>query len=64
MFNLITIDMKKYLYVEVIRNDGSTFVNELKLSEAHFISQLAQENRRLIVRLLTCNKEYYKCIFG
>lgn len=56
--------MKKFLFVEVTRRDGSKFINELKLSEAYLISQLAQEHAVLIVRLEKCSHERYKSIFG
>lgn len=56
--------MKKYLFVEVIRHDGIRFMNHLKLSEAHFISQLAQDNKSLTVTLAKCKPETYKFIFG
>ena len=55
---------KKYLHVTVTRSDNTTFVNELKLSEAHFISQLAQENKSLTVCLVLCDGSDYKLIFG
>ena len=55
---------KKYLHVIVTRSDNTTFVNELKLSEAHFISQLAQENKSLTVYLVLCAGSDYKLIFG
>ena len=56
--------MKKYLYVSVYRNDGTMFHNHLKLSEAHFISRLAQENRYLTVSIETVTNKRYKTIFG
>lgn len=55
---------KKYLHVTVTRLDNTTFVNELKLSEVHFISQMAQESKSLTVYLATCDAERYKFIFG
>lgn len=55
---------KSYLHVIVTRFDNSTFTNELKLSEAHFVSQLAQENKSLSVRLIKCDPSDYKIIFG
>lgn len=64
MFNLIIEIMKKYLFVTVKMNSGHTFTNRLKLSEAYLISQLAQENKFLTVHLCTCDKAYYKMIFG
>lgn len=56
--------MKKYLHCTITNNNGTTFTNPLKLSEVHLISQIAQENQKIIIRLETCTKEQYKAIFG
>jgi hypothetical protein len=56
--------MKKYLNVIVTRKNGSIFTNPLKLSEAHFISQLAQENLKLEVHIVEIHKADYNSIFG
>lgn len=56
--------MKKYLECTVYKFDGTKFINDLKLSEAHLISQIAQENERITVKIKECTKEYYKIVFG
>ena len=56
--------LKKYLHVRVERTNGTQFYNHLKLSEAHFISQLAQENNEVIVTIDECSPAQYKAIFG
>ncbi|GAG88883.1 unnamed protein product [marine sediment metagenome] len=56
--------MKKYLNVRVQRNNMQWNDNPLKLSEAHFLSQLAQENHKLVVTCDECTKERYKYLFG
>ena len=55
---------KKYLSCTVTRFDRTTFQNPLKLSEAHLISQLAQQNFEVTVVLMHCSKDYYKSLFG
>jgi hypothetical protein len=55
---------KKYLHCTVINNGGTMFTNPLKLSEAHYISQLAQENKQVLVKLMICSAAQYKSIFG
>jgi hypothetical protein len=56
--------LKKYLQVVVKTHSGVTFTNPLKLSEAHFVSQLAQENESLKVNIVECTPTQYKLIFG
>ena len=56
--------MKKVLHCIVTRKDGATFTNPLKLSEAHLISQLAKENRKVEVFFEEIGKEQYKELFG
>jgi hypothetical protein len=58
------MNLKKYLQVVVKTHSGFTFTNPLKLSEAHFVSQLAQENESLKVFLVECTPKAYKTIFG
>ena len=55
---------KKYLHVTVETHSGTTYTNHLKLSEAHFISQITQENKRVVVSLGEETPERYKVIFG
>ena len=55
--------MKKYLNIRVTNHRGDVFSHHLKLSEAHFISQLAQENKYLVVRMYKCDSKTYKSIF-
>ena len=55
---------KKYLSVHVTSNDGSHFENPLKLSEAHFVSQLAQENMKVEVTCEEVSELEFKTIFG
>lgn len=54
----------KYLSVEVETNEGGTFHNPLKLSEVRFISQLAQENKKVTVVFNECDDEDFKYLFG
>jgi hypothetical protein len=56
--------MKKYLNVDVCTHDGRTFNNPLKLSEAHLIGKLAQENKAVTVTFVECTKLRYKLLFG
>ena len=56
--------MKKYLSCTVTSNLGLVFDNPLKLSEVHLISQLAKENKKVVVTMIVCSKEQYKQIFG
>jgi hypothetical protein len=55
---------RQYLRVVVTAHSGTTFENPLKLSEAHFVSQLAQENRSLYVELISCSVETYNIYFN
>ncbi len=55
--------MKKYLDCTVTMNSGDTFNNPLKLSEAYLVSQLAQENEKVVVHLQEVSKERYDQIF-
>ena len=64
ILKLKTMKTKKYLKVLVNRNDGTWFSNPLKLSEAHLVSQIAQENKSLTVQLIETSNEGYKAIFG
>ena len=54
---------KKYLKVMVTTHGGTVFSNQLRLSEAHFISQLAQENKILTVQLIECDEATYNVYF-
>lgn len=56
--------MKKMLYCIVTMYSGDTFSNPLKLEEAHLVSQLAKENRRVLVTYREVTKEQYKSYFG
>jgi hypothetical protein len=55
---------KKYLDVKIQRKNGSWFNNPLKLSEAHLISKIAQENQKIIIYSAECNLSHYKYLFG
>ena len=56
--------MKTFLDIRVTRKDGSFFENPLKLSEAHFISKLAQQNEMVQVCAVTVSDQQFKSIFG
>jgi len=55
---------KQYLNLIVTDKNGNKFRNPLKLSEAHLISKIAQENYHISVTLMTVNPYLYKSIFG
>lgn len=55
---------KKYLHILVTRNNGTEFKNHLKLSEAHFVSQLAQAHKKVVVFLAICTPDTYRYLFG
>lgn len=55
---------KKYLNCIITTHAGTTFSNPLKLSEAHLISQIAQEQKSVTVTLVKCDSKTYKTIFG
>jgi hypothetical protein len=56
---------KKYLLVTGDFENGALFTNPLKLSEAHFISQIAQDKiTNIKVELVFCDAKTYKAIFG
>jgi hypothetical protein len=55
---------KNYLRVNVKRNDGSYFLNPLKLSEAMLINKLVKDNESVWVTLMTVSTDEYKSIFG
>lgn len=55
---------KKYLHCIVTTNDGRVFENPLKLSEARLISQMAQENKSVLVTTRECTQQYYEMTFG
>lgn len=54
----------QFLSVTVTRHNGTTFSNQLKLSEAHLISRIAQENKSILVELVTCTKKEFQLNFG
>lgn len=54
----------QYLHVIVTNKNGTKFLNPLKLSEAHIISKIAQENESLTITLKICSKEQYKLRFN
>ena len=56
--------MKKILKCEVQMHNGKWFTNELKLSEVRFVSQLAQENKQVIVTCVEVDEREFKLIFG
>lgn len=56
--------MKKYLQCTITRSTGETFINELKLSEAHLIGQIVKENKSCLVELKIVPVSTYKIIFG
>ena len=53
---------KHYLLVKVMGNNNPLVTQRFKLSEAHFISQVAQSypNDVLSVRLIECDDKTYK----
>jgi hypothetical protein len=57
---------KKYLLVKVAGNLNPLITQRFKLSEAHFISNVAQDypNETLIIKLVECSPSDYKSIFG
>lgn len=56
--------MKKYLLCTITTNNGQIVKNELMLSEARLISQMAQENKFIHVQLVETSVKYYNIIFG
>ena len=56
---------KHYLLVKVMGNNNPLVTQRFKLSEAHFISQVAQSypNDVLSVRLIVCDDKTYKLYF-
>lgn len=56
--------MKKYLDCVITTHEGKTIHNPLKLSEAHLISKMAQENKEVTVKAKECEDKYYKLTFG
>lgn len=56
--------MKKYLKCIVTMTNGSTFENPLKLGEAYLISQLAQQNKKVLVTLEITSAKHYNSMFG
>lgn len=55
---------KHYLDCRVTMNNGRTFDNPLKLSEAHLISKLCKDNKQVLVTRRSCDAKEYKIIFG
>ncbi len=55
---------KKYLHCQITAHSGMTFNNPLKLSEAHLVSRIAQENKSVVVTIRTVDIANYKSIFG
>lgn len=54
----------KYINCVVTTHDGNSFSNPLKLSEAHLISKLVQENKLVQCTLDTVTKQMYKLMFN
>lgn len=55
---------KKYLKITITTHNGLSVENPLKLSEAHLISKMAQENKKLEIKIVECDAKSYKFIFG
>jgi len=58
--------VKDYLHCTVTKTDGSTYVNELMLSEVHLVKAILKEekNESIDVRITEVTKERYESIFG
>jgi len=56
--------MKSFLSVYVTMNDGSTFINPLKLSEVYLINQITKKHEKVEVRRITTDEAHYKSLFG
>lgn len=54
----------RYLKATVTRNDGTTKLHNLKLSDAYMLSRMAQESEKVVIRSACCNPNQYKKIFG
>lgn len=55
---------KKYLNCLVTTNEGTTYQNELKLSEVKLINTMVQQNRSVLVNVVETHEADYKSIFG
>jgi len=57
---------REYLDVTVLRHNGSSYNNPLKLSEVHLVKSLLRfkEVKELEITLEKCTSEDYKRIFG
>ena len=55
---------KKYLMCKITLHSGAVVDNELKLGEAHLISKMAQENKKVEVTCIETHPEDYKAIFS
>ncbi len=60
----VTPQIKKYLHCVILKKDGSTFENPLKLSEAHLISKMAQDHKSVTVSIKEVGESAYKAIIG
>lgn len=55
--------VRKYLHCVVTKHNGETYINELKLSEARLVGQLAQDNAKVEVTVREASEALYKSIF-
>lgn len=56
--------MKAYLKLTIVDHTGRTFTQPLKMSEARLISQIAKENKSVLVEYMTASPNAYKQMFG
>lgn len=50
--------------VRITTHEGRTFANPLKLSEAHLLSKIAQENKSALVTCEEMTEADFKTTFG
>lgn len=58
---------REYLHVVVLRNDGSVYVNELRLNEVHLIKNILRLDhikRIESIELVKCTYTAFKMIFA
>jgi len=56
--------MGKILVCVITTHEGRVYTNELMLSEARIVSQMAQENRKVEVTCIEVTDAQFKSIFG
>lgn len=56
--------MKKILKIAIYNENKKPSIQKLKLSEAHLLSKIAQENKSVEVWCIEITKEDYNLTFG